>query len=162
MDSRGAGSRRLGCGLRPKIGSDYRQGIDGQALGGQGLAGQDAGQGRLGLGDRGSRLGQLLAMVRWLQLAHLQPLVVGNDQQHGQPIALPKQRVANRLKVEHGPGLSHGEKSSITGVALIEVIEISDRSERRDHLINCVHAGAIDAAFDNHRIALFQGGIIGI
>jgi hypothetical protein len=85
---------------RPAISGD-RQGLDGK-----GLAGQKAGEGRLAPGLIGCGDGWLLlGMVRWLQLAHLQPLVMGNDQERGQPVALPEQGIANRLEIKAGLGI---------------------------------------------------------
>jgi hypothetical protein len=73
---------------------------------------QDAGKRRLGLGlTGGGQRWLLLGMVRRLQLAHLQPLVMGHEQKHGQPVALPEQGIANRLEIETGLGICHGREN---------------------------------------------------
>jgi hypothetical protein len=33
---------------------------------------------------------------------------MGHDQEHGQPVALPEQGIANRFEIETGLGICHG------------------------------------------------------
>ena len=88
--------RHLGWCHRPALTSGHGKGVSGE-----GLAGQEAGKRRLGFGlTGGGNHWLLLGMVRRLQLPHLQPLVMGNDQEHGQPVALPEQGIANRLEID--------------------------------------------------------------